>query len=107
MSRPVEETLVTDRSLVGLLNLEAILLDIRHALHDEPDRKENDASDVASGSEGRLVEFGDVGRVEHGDGQRHGPYPDHLEDPESEKLEELIALVIEPIILAGLDDAEE
>jgi len=30
-----------------------------------------------------------------------------LENPKPQKLEEMISLVIKPIVLAGLDDAEE
>lgn len=51
-----------------------------------------------------LVTFGELRR---GNGQADSPDPDHLEDPEAEERKELVALVVESVILARLDDAEE
>ena len=51
--------------------------------------------------------LGDVGGVEDGDGERDGPDPDHLEDPEAEEGPELVALVVEAVVLASLEDTEE
>ena len=35
------------------------------------------------------------------------PHPEHLEDPEAKKWEELVSLVIESVVFSGLDDTEE
>ena len=51
--------------------------------------------------------LGDVWRVEYSDGQADNPDPDHLEDPEAEEGEKFVALVVEAVVLACLDDAEE
>ncbi|TLS23100.1 uncharacterized protein PpBr36_05589 [Pyricularia pennisetigena] len=49
----------------------------------------------------------DVRRVEHSDGQRDKPDPEHLKDPEAQEGKELVALVVEPVILSGLEDAKQ
>lgn len=46
-------------------------------------------------------------RIEHCDGQRDGPDPKHLEDPETEEGEELLAHLVEAVIFASFEDAEE
>lgn len=46
-------------------------------------------------------------RIKDGDGQRDDPDPQHLENPEAEEREELVALVIEAAVRAGLENAEE
>lgn len=48
-----------------------------------------------------------VGRVEERDGQRDDPDPEHLKDPEAEEGEELTAHLIEALIFARLENAEE
>ncbi|KAF3060390.1 hypothetical protein CFAM422_011238 [Trichoderma lentiforme] len=45
-------------------------------------------------------------RVEHRDGQRDGPDLKHLEDPEAEEGEELLAHLVEAVIFACFEDAE-
>lgn len=46
-------------------------------------------------------------RIEHRDGQRDGPDPEHLEDPETEEGEKLLAHPVEAVIFACFEDAEE
>lgn len=106
MPRPAPKALVTHRTLVRALP-EPELVHIGHALHDKAQGEEHDARNVPTGAEGGEAVAGDAGRVEEGDGQRHGPDPDHLEDPEAQEGEELVALVVEAVVLAGLEDAEE
>ena len=86
---------------------EPILLHIADALHDEAHREEHDAGDVAARAKGMLGVGGDGGAVEDGDGQGDGPDPDHLGDPEAEEGEEAVALVVEAVVGARAQDAEE
>lgn len=106
MPRPAPKALITHGTLVSTLP-KTELLHIAHALHDKAQHKQHDAGDVAAGAKGdkRIARHG--GRVEHGDGQGDGPNPDHLEDPEAQEGEEAVALVVEAVVLAGLEDAEE
>lgn len=48
-----------------------------------------------------------VGRVEQRDGQRHGPDPNHLKDPEPQEWQELAALIVEAVIFACFEDPVE
>jgi hypothetical protein len=54
-----------------------------------------------------LWVFGSVWGVDHGNWQADYPDPDHLEDPEPKGREKLVALVVEAVIFASLDDAEK
>ena len=107
MSGPREKPHVADFSLVGGIRAKAVLLDITQALHDKANGPKNDACDVAAGAEGGLRVLGNVWRVEYSDGQTDSPDPYHLEDPESEEGEKFVALVVEAIVFASLDDTEE
>lgn len=107
MPRHAEEALVADGLALRVIPPEGVLLRVAHGLHCEADDEEDDADDVPACAEGVLRVLRHVGRVEHGHGQRDGPDPDHLEDPEAEEGEELVALVVEAVVLARLDDAEE
>lgn len=106
MPRPRPEALVAHGTLVRAL-AEAELLHIPDALDDETQGEDDDARDVTPRAEGHKGIGGDSGRVEDGDGEGDDPDPDHLEDPEAEEGEELVALVVEAVVLAGLEDAEE
>ena len=106
MPAPAPEALVADGALV-LAAAEDVLLHVAHALHHQAYRKENDTGNVAPRPEAVLRVGLHGGRVEHGDGQADGPHPDHLEDPEAEEGEELVALVVEAVVLARLQDPEE
>ena len=107
MSRPVEEPLVADSRFVTLSSLEQVLLHIAHTLHNDPDRPQYHACNISSCSEVWLRILCDIWGVQDGDWQRDSPDPEHLENPESEEREELIALVIEAVVFAGFDDSEE
>jgi len=48
-----------------------------------------------------------IWRVQDRNWERDDPDPDHLEDPEAEEFEEVIAFIVEAIIFAGFEDAEE
>lgn len=106
MPRPSPRALVTHGILVHPLP-EDELFHIAHALQDKAQREQDHAHDVAARAEPDKRERGHVGRVEDRHGQRDGPDPDHLKHPEAEKGEELVALVVEAVVLAGLEDAEE
>ena len=49
----------------------------------------------------------DLGGVEECDGKRDDPDPDHLENEEAQKGKEFVAFVVEAVVFAGFDDAEE
>ena len=107
MAGPGEEPDGAGAAFVRRVRAEAVLLDVGDGLHEEADCPQNGADDVGGGSEGRVRVLGDVGRVEDGDGEGDGPDPDHLEDPEAEEGPELVALVVEAVVLARFEDAEE
>lgn len=91
---------------------ESEALRVAHGLDDEADGEHDDAGDVTGGPEGRRRRrrrggAAHGGRVEHGDGQRDGPDPDHLEDPEAEEGEEAVARAVEAVVLARPQDAEQ
>lgn len=105
MAAPSPEALVTHGALV-LRAPEPVLLDIADAFHDETNGKHDDSDNVsgcAKADEGVLPHGG---RVDERHGQRDDPDPDHLEDPEAEEGEELVALVVEAVVLSRLEDAE-
>lgn len=107
MARDGKQADVADFSFILGLASENVLLNVGYAFEEEAEGEENDAGNIGSGAECRLLELGHVGRVENGDRQRDRPDPYHLEDPEAEEGEEFVAFVVEAVILAGLDDAEE
>ena len=106
MPRPAEEPHVTDSAFLRPL-AETVLLHIAHAFHNEADDPQNHAGDVPPRPKTRLMEVRHVRRVKHRDRQTARPDPEHLKDPEPEKLEEVIPLVVEAVVFARLDDPEE
>lgn len=106
MSRKGKEALVTNR-LAIVRAAETILLHIAASLEQKPKRKEHDSCNVSSGTKVMLRVLRHVWRVDQGNGQRDGPDPKHLKDPEAEEGEEAIALVVEAIIAPRAQDAEE
>lgn len=86
-------------------------LRITHALHHEPHAKHDGAHDVprrpVPALRPPLHLRHNGGRVQHCHGQRHGPDPQHLEDPEAEEGEEAVALAVEAVVAAGAEDAVE
>ena len=61
MARPDEETDVAYFTFVRRFAPKAILLDIRHSLHEETNSEQYNSSNVSSGSKIRLVERRHVG----------------------------------------------
>lgn len=49
----------------------------------------------------------DVWRIQDRHWQGNNLDPDHLKDPKGKELKEIISLVIEPVVFARLEDAEE
>lgn len=108
MSAPREQPNVTRAALTGGVRAEAVFLHVGHGFDEEPDGPHDQADDVGRGAKGRLrVTARDVGRIQDRHGQADGPDPQHLEDPEAEEREELVALVVEPRVGARLENAEE
>lgn len=107
MSGDLEETHVADRTVTSMFAAETVLLHVGHCLHDQADRVQDYASNVSARAECRMRELSDIWRVEHSHRQRDGPHPEHLEDPEAKEFEEIVALVVEAIIFARLQDPEE
>lgn len=108
MAGEVEKPLVADRGFVVFVcRPEAVLLDVADRFHEEPDCPEDYACNVGSLTKRRLDVASDGRGVEQRDRQADGPDPQHLEHPEAEEREELVSLVVEAVVLAGLNDAEE
>ncbi len=107
MASPFEESNVTHFPLIGWVAPELVFLHICSALHNKPNVPKNHACNVPRGPEIRLIKPRNIRRIEDRDGKRHSPYPNHLKDPEAEKWEEHISLVVEAVILSRLDDSEE
>lgn len=107
MPRPIEKSLVADRRLIALSCLEQVLLHIADTLHYDPNRPEYHARDISPCSKIWLRVLRHIRRVQHRHRQRDSPHPKHLEDPETKKGEELVTLVVEAVVFAGLNDAEE
>jgi hypothetical protein len=106
MPRKIKESFVADSRLI-VARAENVFLYIAHALHDEPNREQDHAHNIAPRPKGVLRILLHVGRVQHRHRQRDSPHPDHLEYPEAQEGEELVALVVEAVVLARLQDAEE
>jgi hypothetical protein len=68
MARPREESDIADRTIAAMRASKTVLLDVGDALHDQPDRVQNYASNVSSGTECWLRELRDFWRVEDRDG---------------------------------------
>lgn len=106
MPRPSKEALVTNRRLITL-GAEDVLLHITDTLHDEANNEQNHTDNISASTESDEGVLRDIGRVDESNGQRDGPDPDHLEHPEAQEGEELIALVIEAVVFSCLEDAEQ
>ena len=103
MPGPDKEADIAHFALILGLAPEYVLLDIADTLQEEANSKQDDAGDVSSGTEVGLVESRDSRAVQDGNGQRHRPDPKHLEYPESQEWKEFVSLVIEPVVLSGLE----
>lgn len=108
--RQRKEARITHRGAVALARLlrpEQVLLHVTPGLKDEANRVQHDTRNVAPRAKIPLREARHVGRVAERHGQRDDPDPEHLKDPEAEKLGEAAAHLVEALVLAGLQDAEE
>lgn len=90
-----------------MLGPEAVLLNVGNTFHEQADGIKNHTSNVSSCAKWGLAVLRDIRAVEEGYRQGYRPYPEHLKDPKAEKLEEVVALVVEAIILSGLENAEQ
>src|SRR6187402_1592714 len=106
MSGPVEESLVTNGGLIALPDPEQILLYVAHALHYESNGVKYYACNISACSKRWLRIPGNVWGVQHRHWQGYNPNPQHLSDPESQKREELVPLVIKTVVFAGFYDPE-
>lgn len=108
MPTPLEESNIAD--CTGLFTwtlLEPVFLNVAYGFHGEGDCEYYHGDDVCGFSETRLRILQHIRRVDDGDGKTDDPTPQHLRDPESEKREELVPLVVETIVGSGFQDAEE
>lgn len=110
MSRQREKARVTHRGAVALARLprpEQVLLHIAARLEHEANHVQNDTRNVAPRAKVLLRVARNVGRVAERHGQRDDPDPEHLKDPEAKELEKVAAHLVEALVLARLEDAEE
>lgn len=84
-----------------------ILLHVAARLEQQAQRIQHHAGNVSPRTKIMLRVARHVGRVEQRDGQRYGPHPKHLKDPEAEKRKEAVALVVEAVVFTRAQDAEE
>lgn len=107
MSAQLEEANVADSArLFSRPLLEAILLSIRDGFETEGKCPDDNPNDICCLAKGWLRYLKHVWTVENGHRKRDGPDPEHLEDPESKEREELVALVVEAVIFASLQNSE-
>lgn len=107
MSAESEKAHVAHSALVLLAHLKPILLHIAYCFRQETNSPQNDTRNITAGPKVRLRKLSHIGTVQDGYRQRYGPNPQHLENPEAKKREKFVALAIEPIVFARLQDAEE
>lgn len=107
MATILEETHITHGALILIIHLESILLHVTDTLHAQAYHEQDDARDIPTLSELRLREPRDDRRVQYSDRQARRPAPHHLEHEKAQKREEFVALVVEAVILAGLQDPEQ
>ncbi len=107
MSTPRKEAYIAHLPFVHRVTSESVFLHIGNALEYETDGEKDNTSYIPPRPEVGLLGFGDIRRVEHSYRERDRPDPYHLEDPETEKGEELVAHIIEAVVLPSLDYTEE
>jgi len=106
VSAPAEKSLVTD-SGSRIIRSKVILLEISDSFQSQSNSINNNACNIPAGPKGMLRILLDVWRIQDYHGQRNNPNPDHLEYPKGKELEEVISLVVEPVVFAGLKNTEE
>lgn len=107
MSGPREKSLVTNSSFILHTAPEPIFLYVTHTLHHKPNREKYHTRNIPPSTEAMLAVLQHFWGIENRDGQRDNPHPQHLQYPEAKEGKEFVPLVIEAVVLAGLDDAEE
>lgn len=108
MPAPLEKPNITNRTrLLARALLESIFLDITHGLHGERNHKNDDRDDVGRFAKAGLRVLQHVRGIYKSYRKTDSPAPKHLKDPESEKREEFVTLVVEAVVGASLQDAEE
>jgi hypothetical protein len=109
MPTPLEEAHIADRTwlLSCRTLLEAVLLYITHGLHEERNNEDDDRDDIRRPPKVRLSVLQHPRTVNNRNRQADRPAPKHLKHPESQKLEEVVSLVVESVVFAGLQDTEE
>lgn len=108
MPAPCKQTHIADSArLLARTLLEAVLLYIAPRLHEEGNGKCDTTNDICRFAKSRLGPLGHAWRVQHRDWHADDPDPNHLKYPEAQEREELVPLVIESVVLPGLENAEE
>lgn len=108
VATPLEESHITDRTrFLAWSLLEAIFLNITDSFHQECDGEEDHRDDIGGFSKAWLVVLQHIRRVDDRDWKTDDPAPEHLSDPETKKGEEFVSLVVEAIIGASFENAEE
>ena len=107
MPGPGEESNIAHLALVFRFTSEDVFLNIRDTLQDKPNSEQDHTGNVSTSSKVRLVEFGDIRRVENCYGERDSPDPKHLKDPEPQEWEKFVPFVVEAVIFPSFQDAEQ
>ena len=107
MSAPSLKALVTNLRFVCWIGSEDKFLYITNRLHNKPNRKKDNTSNIPSGTESMLRILRNIWRIQDGYGKGTNPHPNHLEDPKAKKFEKVVALVVETVVFASFDNAEE
>lgn len=85
MATPAKEADITDLALITLVTPKPILLHIPHTLEHKAQDKQKNSSDIPPRPEIWLPVLQHIGTIQDGNGQRNGPDPNHLKDPEAKK----------------------
>ena len=95
------------RLLPCLTLLKPILLHITHCLQPKRQYEDHYTHDIRRLPERRLRVLQHSRRIQNRNGEGYNPNPQHLEDPETEEGKEPVALVVEAVIFACLQNPEE
>ena len=83
MFGPGEKSHVADLPLILWPAPEAVFLNVRNALHEKANCKKDHSCNISTRPEFGLLELRHIRRVQDRYWQRHGPNPEHLEDPKT------------------------
>jgi hypothetical protein len=108
VATPLEESNITDRTrFLAWPLLEPILLNVADSFHQECDGEEDHRYDVGGFSEAWLLVLQHIRRVDDRDGKTDDPAPEHLSNPETKEGKKFVSLVVEAVIGASFENAEE